>query len=319
MRKRLAAMAALTALTAAASARAQTAAPPIDDPEANVVEELVVNAKLPGPAWWKVSDGDTTIYVLGMADSLPKGMGWDTSVLERRLDGAFTVILPAQAHAGLTDIPALLKLRKKMKADRPLDQIAPELAPRLDRAWTSAGLKAGEWREWKPLGAGVFLAIGASRKSGMVGAEPEKTIERLARKHKVKARPAASIRAMPMLKTLVREQTEAGGLACLEGVVAEVEAGPGPARRAARAWADGDVRNALLKPREADRCNMAMPGIAEALRRMTAVQADAVAEAMKKPGKAVAAFPLRSLVAEGGVLEQLKARGFKVTTPDSAN
>jgi hypothetical protein len=33
---------------------------------------------------------------------------------------------------------------------------------------------------------------------------------------------------------------------------------------------------------------------------------------LKKPGKAVAVIELRSLLAEGGVLEQLRARGFKV-------
>ncbi|HWW26787.1 MAG TPA: TraB/GumN family protein, partial [Caulobacter sp.] len=47
-------------------------------------------------------------------------------------------------------------------------------------------------------------------------------------------------------------------------------------------------------------------------------QADAVkaiASALKQPGKAVAVIELRSLLAEGGVLEQLKAKGFTVETP----
>jgi len=55
----------------------------IDDPEANVVDALVISARQPGPAWWRVSDGDTTIYILGAPQSLPKGMAWDRSVLER--------------------------------------------------------------------------------------------------------------------------------------------------------------------------------------------------------------------------------------------
>lgn len=308
-------------LLAAASvegAQAQPAALAIDDPEANVVEALVVNARLPGPAWWKVSDGDTTVYVLGVVDSLPKGMAWDASVLERRLDGAFTVILPASAHAGLTDIPALLKLRKRMKAERPLDEVAPQLGPRLDKAWRSVGLKDGEWREWKPLGAGVLLSLAAFRKSGLDSAEPEKTVKRLAGRHRVKARPAVSLKAMALLKSLARDQTDASGQICLEGMIAEVEAGPGAARRAAEAWARGDVRGALQKPRESDRCSLALPGVAEAKRQLIAAQADAVAQALQRPGKAIAVFPLRGLLAEGGVLAQLKARGFVVATPDGA-
>ncbi|KSB90347.1 polysaccharide biosynthesis protein GumN [Caulobacter vibrioides] len=312
-------MAALTALAAASLARAQSAEQPIDDPEANVVEELVVNAKLPGPAWWKVSDADTTVYVLGVPGAVPKGMSWDTSVLDRRLDGAFTLITPAVAKAGLTDLPALLSMRGKLKAERPLDQIAPELAPRLAKAWAATGQKGDGWKDWKPLGAGLLLAGNASKRNGLTGEEPERTIEKLARKHRVKARPAAVYKAVPMIKTLVKQHSEEAGLICLEGVIEEVEAGPEPVRKAARAWAQGDVRAAVYAPRQGQRCVMALPGMSEEFRRMSAAQVDAVTQAMKTPGKAVAVFSLRGLVAEDGVLEKLRARGFKVTTPDSAN
>ncbi|PVM93989.1 TraB/GumN family protein [Caulobacter endophyticus] len=321
MRRRLAAFAALTALAAASLSHAQ--APPevlvIDDPEANVVEELVVNARLPGPAWWKVSDADTTIYILGVPGATPKGMTWDTSVLERRLDGAFAVITPPVAKAGLTDLPALLSMRSKLKADRPLDQVAPDLAPRLARAWAATGRKDDGWKDWKPLGAGLMLAGHAVRRSGLTSEEPEKTIGRLARKHKVKSRPVAVYKAVPMIKAVVKRHSEEAGLICLEGVIDEVEAGPGPVRAAARAWAQGDVRAAVHAPRQSQRCIMALPGMSEEFRRMSAAQVDAVSEAMKTPGKAVAVLSLRGLVAEDGVLATLRARGFKVTTPDSAN
>jgi hypothetical protein len=319
MRRRLAATAALTALAAASLAHAQSAGQPIDDPEANVVEELVVNARLPGPAWWKVSDADTTIYVLGVPGAMPKGMTWDTSVLERRLDGAFAVITPPVAKAGLTDLPALLSMRSKLKAERPLAEIAPELAPRLARAWAATGRKDDDWKDWKPLGAGLMLAGHASKASALTGEEPERTIEKLARKHRVKARPAAVYKAMPMIRTLVKQHSEEAGLICLEGVIDEVEAGPGPVRAAARAWAQGDVRAAVHAPRQGQRCVMALPGMSEEFRRMSAAQVDAVTQAMKTPGKAVAVLSLRGLVAEDGVLEKLRARGFKVTTPDSGN
>jgi len=322
MRRRLAAAAALTALatlSAASLARAQTAPPAIDDPEANLVEELVVNARLPGPAWWKVSDADTTVYVLGVPGAVPKGMAWDTSVLERRLDGAFAVITPPVAKAGLTDLPALLSMRGKLKAERPLDQVAPELAPRLARAWAATGQKGDAWKDWKPLGAGLLLAGNAQKTARLTGDEPERTIEKLARKHRVKARPAAIYKAMPMIRTLVKQHSEDAGLICLEGVIDEVEAGPEPVRAAARAWAQGDVRAAVYAPRQGQRCVMALPGMSEEFRRMSAAQVDAVTEAMKTPGKAVAVLSLRGLVAEDGVLATLRARGFKVTTPDSAN
>jgi len=315
LRKLILAMTGLMALAAASAAHAQA----IDDPEANVVEELVVNARLPGPAWWKVSDGDTTIYILGIPGATPKGMTWDTSVLERRLDGAFVLLTPAIAKAGVTDLPALLSMRGKLKADRPLDEVAPDLAPRMAKAWAATGRTDDDWKDWKPLGAGLML-LGASRKTnGLTDSEPDRTIERLARKYKVRARRAAVYKAVPMIRALVKQHSDAAGLICLEGALAEVEAGPEPLRKAARAWADGDVRSAVYAPRESRRCIMALPGMADDFRKMSNAQVDAVADAMKTPGKAVAVFSLRGLVAEDGVLEKLKARGFKVTTPDGVN
>ena len=117
MRTILTGLALAVAITGGA-ARAQV----IDDPQANVVDALVVSAKLPGPAWWRVSDGDTTIYVLGVPSALPKGMAWDRSVLERRLDGASVLLTPPVWQAGLTDIPAMLRLRAR--GCRPMPSIS---------------------------------------------------------------------------------------------------------------------------------------------------------------------------------------------------
>ena len=83
-------------LLAALPAKAQTppaAAPPVD-PNENLVEELVVVGRLPGPAWWRVVDADTTVYVLGVPSIAPRKMQWNRGVFERRLEGANAVVLP---------------------------------------------------------------------------------------------------------------------------------------------------------------------------------------------------------------------------------
>ena len=66
------------------------------DPDATLVEELVVVARDKGPAWWTVSNGTSTVYVLGAPSLAPKRTPWDTTTLERRLQGANEVILPFQ-------------------------------------------------------------------------------------------------------------------------------------------------------------------------------------------------------------------------------
>ncbi|EJL33915.1 hypothetical protein PMI01_01870 [Caulobacter sp. AP07] len=302
---------ALLALATAAPARAQV----IDDPEANVVDELVVSAKLPGPAWWRISDGDTTIYMLGVLQALPEGQGWDKSVLERRLTGAFAVILPPEGKAGLRDLPAALALRGRLKSDTPLDVAAASLAPKLARARATLGKAPDAYRQWSPLGAGVMMAGDYRKAVRLEPAEPERAIARLARKHRVKVRPAATYKAMPVLKTAVRGHSAEAGLVCLEGVLDEINAGAGATRTAARAWALGDVRGAISGPRNFQRCLLGLPGMAELERRGTQDEVEALSAAMRTPGHAVAVYGVRGLVARDGVLDQMRARGFTVSTP----
>ena len=304
-----------TALALLAAAPVATQAQTIDDPEANLVEELVVNAKLPGPAWWRISDGDTTIYMLGTLASLPKGAVWDKSVLERRLDGAFALILPPVGRAGVTDIPAMLRLRGKLKSDQPLDAAAPELAPRLAKVRAQLGKKPDAYRDWSPLGAGIMIAIDYQKTTKLDPGEPERTVGKLARKHRVKARPAGTYKAMPVVKAAVRDHSAEAGQLCLEGVLSEAEAGSAAARAAAQAWARGDVREAIAGPRNFQRCIRSLPGMVELEKRAMDDEIAALTEAMKTPGHAVALFSIRGLVAQNGLLDRMRAKGFTVRTP----
>ena len=63
----------------------------IDD---TVVRELVIVAPGQGPAWWKVSRGDASVWILGLPPSTPEGLAWDQSTLKRRLNGARLLLGP---------------------------------------------------------------------------------------------------------------------------------------------------------------------------------------------------------------------------------
>lgn len=303
-------------LALAAAIGSLASAQAIDDPEANVVDALVISARQPGPAWWRVSDGDTTIYILGAPQSLPKGMAWDRSVLERRLDGAFALLTPPQWRAGLTDIPAMLKLARSLRGDGAWAASEPALAARTRRAWAAAEPKNPEgWKKWKPLFVGLRLAGANSKQARMDTGEPDKAIERLARSRGVKVRSAASHKAMPMLKGVVRGHNEDAGLTCLSEILDLTDRGAAPIRASAEAWAQGRVKDALAGPRGAERCELALPGVSEAKRQSVDEEVDALTNLLKTPGHAVAYYPMRALVAENGVLAKLRARGITVRTP----
>ena len=95
----------------------------------------------------------------------------------------------------------------------------------------------------------------------------------------------------------------------------QVEAGPGATAAAAKAWAAGDTPEALANDRTYERCFYMAPG-ARAFEART--KSDTVAEieqALKKPGHAVAVVWLPPLLSQGGVLDQLRAKGYQIKTP----
>jgi len=130
------------------------------DSQANLVEELIVNARLPGPAWWKVSDADTTVYVLGVPAFTPQKLDFDQSVLRRRLDGANVLILGQEPEVRLLSLLALIPGRgKQFTVDRPMrETLPPELRARLEQRLKARSKPTSEYDEMKPALAGFIIA-----------------------------------------------------------------------------------------------------------------------------------------------------------------
>ena len=303
--KGLLAALALVSLTAAAP-------PPPADPEASVADEFVVRGRLPGPAWWKVSHGDSKVFILGMPGALPEAMAWDTSVLERRLKGASGLIGRPRVSAGLGDLLGLMKLR----TGRPMEEsLSPALRGRLAATEARVGRDPGRYSHWTPVVAGLKL-VGDYRKSERLDSmEPGATIERLARRQGVRIEPAGSYKAGVLLKAITPDLAAVGEV-CVADALDEIDAGAERVRVAANGWARGDPRAALSGARGYEKCVNAVPEGADLARRAMTDTAAAIERALARPGHAIAIVNLRTLLASDGVLQQLRARGYTVTTPE---
>lgn len=311
---------------AAASARAPTSAP-MDDVEGHLVEELVVHARLPGPAWWRVSNADSTVYVLGLPDALPKDMVWDHTILDRRLAGADRLITPPTYRATISlltlpkllwDAPGAMRPTADDKAgEGAREGLGEGSGARLAAAAQQAGRSEDAYRRFRPWFAGLMLTRDYRRRVGLDYGEPMRAVRAAARRANVPVQPAFSQegKASALLKDAKVMPTEVGR-ACLDASLEEVEAGDTSVRKAAQAWAQGDVRVALSARRSSEVCYAALPGAAEVKRDSLQKQADAIEAALARPGHAVAALSLRSVLAKGGVLDRLRAKGFNVHTPE---
>jgi hypothetical protein len=180
-------------------------------------------------------------------------------------------------------------------------------------ARTRLGQPADHYKTTHPLAAGLMLTNDYRDKEGLTTTDPTKLIKYLAQRQKVRIVQRAYDLG-PLLGAVARTSKAAGG-ACLDEVLREVEAGPGGVRAASRAWAEGDVAGALGAERSYERCLAVTPG---ALAFDAKVKGDLIGDietALKTPGHAIAVAPLRTLLAQGGVLDRLRAAGYTVKTP----
>ena len=304
-------------LALALACAAPAAAQPLADPEANVVEELVVVARDKGPAWWRVSDDDTTVYILGLPETaLPPGLAWDVTPLQRRLRGSNALVGGSRAYTlGLRDIGLLLKLRRDLRQKGGMeDDLPAPLRARFVAGRERLGKDAKHYAGWGPLVAGQILVRDA--REGPRWSEAEPQVRRLARKLKVREVRAKPRQAAPVLREVRVGLTDDVQLTCLDAALDDVEAGPAAAAAAARAWAQGDVPGALKAPRGFEKCLLALAGGSQVWSQAVQDDATEIAEALKAPGKAVAMVRLRRLLARGGVVETLEQMGYEVDGPN---
>jgi len=291
------------------------ARPDPNDPDAVIVQELVVVARERGPAWWTVSDGDTTVYVLGVPSIAPKHMAWDRTVFDRRLKGANVVILPFQdVRVRFTNSIGAAWNYLRLRSSTPFEEtLDPETRARFVEARTRVGEPANRYGTRNPLAAGLLLLTDYRDRSGLTNTDPIKLIKGLTQQAHVPIWQK-SYDIAPQLGAILRTPP-AAGRACLDEVIAQVRAGPSGTLAAAKAWAEGDVPAALENERTYERCIALVPGAAAFDARAKSDQVAEIEQALQTPGHAIAVVQLRPLLSQGGVLDRLRGEGFTVKTP----
>ena len=305
-------------LLAGVPARAQVPLTPVD-PDATLVEELVVTARERGPAFWRVEDADTVVYVLGVPSLAPKRMAWDQAGFMRRLAGANVVVVPAKGmRVRLAGAPGAAISYLRLKSSKPFEEtLSPGEQARFASARARLGKPAGRYGTKNPLAAGLLLITDYRDTHNLSDQDPNKLIRLLASQAGVPTE-SKTYDLSPLLGAVVKAGG-GDGRACLDEALRDVEQGPGGTLEATRAWAVGDVRGALAAERTYERCINSVPGAAALDARIKADQAAQIAQALKRPGHAIAVVKLRPLLSQGGVLDRLRAQGFTVKTPGDAD
>lgn len=117
------------------------------------------------PPLWRISDGDTTIWLLGGIHMLPAGVHWRTPLVDRAIAESRALVLESSPDdqadfAGLASGAGLPPLAQR---------VSPVLRPALDAAIARSGVPAATLNKQKSWAAATLIATGEAGASGATG------------------------------------------------------------------------------------------------------------------------------------------------------
>jgi uncharacterized protein YbaP (TraB family) len=289
-----------------------------------VMDDLVVTGERPGPGMWHVHRGDAQVWILGSMSPLPKGITWRSSQVEQVLNGANQVLVQKPFEIGIARILWLLITERSalmVRGGKRLKDVLPaDLHARFAVQRAKYTDDPDKWERFRPLIAAAFLQREAFHQVGLstrldIGA----AMRTLAKKHRV---PVEEIKlggvgdVMDALKSL----PPATENICVAASLATIEGDLPRLLDRARAWASGNVERIekLREPAEVDACRAALDtgvGAAELIARMRRTWLVALENRLQTGGVTLAVMNIDMLLEPGGVLDELRAKGYEVDAP----
>jgi uncharacterized protein YbaP (TraB family) len=295
-----------------------------DQAPPQVMDDLVVTGERPGPGLWHVHRGTAQLWILGSMSPLPKGITWRSTQVEQLLDSTNQVLVQKPFEIGIARILWLLITERSVLmltgGKRLKDVLPAELHARFAIQRAKYTSDPNKWERFRPLIAAAFLQQDAFHQVGLstrldLGA----AMRTLAKKHHVRVEEikiAGVSDVMEALKTLppATENT------CVAASLVTIESDLPRLVDRAQAWASGNVERIekLREPAEVDACRAALDagaGAADLIGRMRRTWLSAMETHLQNGGVTVAVMNIDMLLEPGGLLDELRAKGYEVDAP----
>jgi hypothetical protein len=259
------------------------------------------------PALWRVSDADTTIWLLGTIHVLPANVRWQTPAIRDAIDQADALVME------LPDDPAgTTRTFEAMASASGLPPIAERISP-ARRTALAAALEAGgvaaHALDGKKSWAAALIIAGAPNATN--GITRENGVEAvLSAAFAARHRPTSGLETAAAQFATFDRLPESAQRVLLDRAIDDAAHGSAEYHATLMAWAAGDERRiaATLTP-----ALRAAPEIAaEVVTARNARWANQIAARMARPGRVLVAVGVGHLVGAESVPAILRARGLKV-------
>lgn len=324
-------------LVSAAFAVAQPEAP----------EEIVVTGRLPGPALWRVSNGDDhVLWIFASLSPIPKDMVWESQRVEQVIAEADEYLEAPGIEASVSPLVLLnpinyvrgFRLIKRLQANPDGKSLQEVLPPAMYQRF--AALKAQydpknkDVEQMRPLFAVGTISDPILAQNDLVGnREVMKKINRLLKRNRKLERTTTEVtleieggfgdlkdRAETMMSSLPFEQELACMKRSLDRYENEIEEMKSRANSWAKGWVD-DLRGMPLRGTSDDPCQVLVMAssesqtVAEMQSQSERAWLTAAEKALANNQTTFAILGVRDVLSEEGLLAKLKARGYKVREP----
>lgn len=259
------------------------------------------------PALWRVSDADTTIWLLGTIHVLPANVRWETPAIRDAIDHADALVMelpddPAgttrtfEAMAGASGLPPLA------------DRVSPARRVALAAALRAGGIDAGALDGKKSWAAALIIAGAPNAANGITRDNGVEAV--LSAAFAARHRPASGLEtAVEQFATFDRLPERAQRV-LLDRAIDDAAHGSAEYHATLAAWASGDERRIAATIAPAFR---AAPEIAaQVVTARNARWAREIAQRMARPGRVLVAVGVGHLVGADSLPAMLRARGLRV-------
>jgi hypothetical protein len=279
------------------------------------VNDIVVTARRSGAPTWTIKTDRGTIVLVGDLPKIPKATPWRPERLQAATARAQRVILGVKANVSVGDVFRLIfsgsRLTKLPKGRTAADYLDRPLLRRLSML---------ERRYDKDYSRDNFIVTAYDLLQNRLKFEKDTTTEasdvvrKAASRERVPARPVGTIRGKDMIDNLFEADARTH-IPCLRAAVAAAEAGPQIVTDRGRAWTEFDIPAVMNNPLEVA-IGQCWPWNADGLGQELREQwVGAIAEATSQTGVTLGVVPVRILAEDGGVLDQLRSRGYAIKGP----
>ena len=297
------------------------------------IEEVIVSGRRPGPPLWRLENGDNTLWVFAIVDTVPKSLEWDSSGIEHVLSESqqyFPPINRSVSASVLNPIKAIGMLRrfnklKKIPGDRTIkDYLSAqeyEKFSRLKAQYTPGNKKI---EKLTPVFAADTLFKGAKQEYGLVDSRKiSKAISKLAKRNKLeitKIKARENIEAKPIFEAL-ENLSDAEHSECLSLVMGTLDDDVGSLINYALLWADSDpqalIDNSIPRLQDSSCAEFFLNSdqAQRLIRQSEEAWLSATQKALENNLSSFAVLGLHDVIESDGLLNRLAARGFKLVGP----